>query len=142
VTVLRDFGGKAALALASCAIGLAMAELLVRVLLGPPARVRLYEPAAPLPSSIAETAEASSEAGWIALRDQLYVETPTGRRLRPNTLARIDDHPTSHKSFTIRTNSLGHRHPELGAKTRPRVLFLGDSITASHYLPEEETFVH
>src|SRR5262249_11426859 len=41
----------------------------------------------------------------------------------------------------IRTNSLGYRGPEIGPKTRTRILFLGDSITLGHYLPEEETFV-
>ncbi len=41
----------------------------------------------------------------------------------------------------IRTNSLGHRHPEVGPKSRRRVLFLGDSITAQDFLPEDKTFV-
>lgn len=34
-----------------------------------------------------------------------------------------------------------YRNREISSKTKPRVLFLGDSITFGDYLPEEETFV-
>ncbi len=47
----------------------------------------------------------------------------------------------SGRDVTIRTNSLGFRGPELGAKSIPRALFLGDSITLGEWLNEEETFV-
>ena len=71
----------------------------------------------------------------------LYVETPTGRRLRPNTTARIERHLLSRKPIEIRTNSLGYRNREIGPKIGTRILFLGDSITFADYLEEGESFV-
>jgi len=71
----------------------------------------------------------------------LYVATRTGARLRANTVATIQNHRLSGLETIIRTNSLGYRNPEIGVKSRRRVLFLGDSITLGDWLPEEETFV-
>jgi hypothetical protein len=69
-------------------------------------------------------------------------KTARGRRYSPNTHYTIQHGPQfdNHRVDVI-TNSLGHRGPELGAKQDKRVLFLGDSITASDYLDEEKTFV-
>jgi len=74
-------------------------------------------------------------------RSELYVWTPTGKRLRASTHVLVENHPVSRRSIEIRTNSLGYRNPEIGQKTRTRVLFLGDSITLGDYLQEGETFV-
>lgn len=71
----------------------------------------------------------------------LFIRTPTGRRLRASTEVTIENHYLSHRTILLSTNSLGFRGPELGPKKLPRVLFLGDSITMAHYLPDEETFV-
>ncbi len=71
----------------------------------------------------------------------LYLRTQTGRRLRPNTRAFIENHSLSNRSVTISTNSLGYRNRELTAKHGTRILFLGDSITFGDYVEEDETFV-
>lgn len=65
-----------------------------------------------------------------------------GVRLYPGVRAVIHDHTLSHRDVVIETNSLGLRHPELGAKPDDefRVLVLGDSITFGDYVPFEETF--
>jgi hypothetical protein len=49
----------------------------------------------------------------------------------------------SGRTVEIRTNSIGYRNPEIGTKIegRPRVLFLGDSVTNAGYIDEAETFV-
>src|SRR4030095_3070249 len=71
----------------------------------------------------------------------LYVETPTGRRLRADTHLRIENHDLSKRTIDIVTNSIGYRNREIGPKTGTRILFLGDSITFADYQPEDETFV-
>jgi len=70
----------------------------------------------------------------------IFVETPTGRRLRANAHLRIR-HFLNRREIDFRTNSLGYRNREIAPKTLYRVLFLGDSITGGDYLEEEETFV-
>ena len=77
-----------------------------------------------------------------ATPEALFVETPTGWRMRPNAQAIIHEHRLSHRDIRIRTNSLGFRGPDLGPRHAPRILFLGDSITLADYVEEEETFVH
>ena len=71
----------------------------------------------------------------------LYINTPTGRKLRPNTVATIKNHYLCKCQTEIRTNSLGYRNREIGEKENTRVLFLGDSITMADYIPEERTWV-
>ncbi|MBI5344889.1 MAG: hypothetical protein HZB83_06080, partial [Deltaproteobacteria bacterium] len=58
----------------------------------------------------------------------VYVRTSTGLRLRPNSHAVITN--ANGAKIDFKTNSLGYRNRELGDKTGPRILFLGDSITA------------
>lgn len=67
----------------------------------------------------------------------LIVQTDSGARLRPNSIARIQEHPLSGFDFDIKTNGQGFRHPTLGPKgaDETRILFLGDSITFGGYLP-------
>lgn len=73
---------------------------------------------------------------------RLYRETPTGRRLAPNVEAIIKNHYTSGLDVTVKTSSLGLRHPELKPKQAGeyRVLVIGDSITAADYLPFKQTY--
>lgn len=71
----------------------------------------------------------------------LYFHTPTGMRFRANTHAVIENHRLGGLTIDIETNSLGYRNRELGPKDHKRVLFLGDSITAQDYLPEQWTIV-
>ena len=108
------------LMVASLGVTLIIAEFALRPWLLPPRRVELSK---------------HPEQGG------LYRDTPTGRRLRPKTTAVIHNHDISQRRIEISTNSLGLRNPEIGPKTRKRILFLGDSITFGDYLPEEETFV-
>jgi len=71
----------------------------------------------------------------------IYIETSTGTRLRPNTNAWIENHVLSHRKVNIRTNSIGYRNPEIGKKTKKRILFLGDSVVFEDYLEEKNTCV-
>jgi len=114
--------------------------------------LRLFAPPPPIVSIVREPdldrhlADETREARHVDMTPngawkQLFVRTPTGRRMHANMSVRIVDHELSHQEIEIRTNSLGYRNPEVGPKTRTRVLFLGDSITMAHYLREEETFV-
>jgi lysophospholipase L1-like esterase len=122
-------------------VALAVAEIVARVVL----------PAPPTVISISgEDAAAGGAGGEPTSRATLprhpeegfvYMETPTGRRLRPSAETVILNHKLSKRRVEIRTNSLGYRNPEIGAKRGRRILFLGDSITFGDFLPEEETFV-
>lgn len=77
-----------------------------------------------------------------ASTERFLVYSRTGLRLRPSTQVTLENERLSGRNIVIRTNSLGYRGPELGHKTAPRILFLGDSITLADYLHEKETFVH
>lgn len=72
----------------------------------------------------------------------LYERTDDLFHLRPSVEVMIRNHVQSHRDIYIRTNSLGFRGPEPGPKSKPRVLFLGDSITIADSVAEEETFVY
>ncbi|MFO0984763.1 MAG: SGNH/GDSL hydrolase family protein [Planctomycetota bacterium] len=114
-----------------------LAEVAVRVLLPPPQLVSVYAK-----SNYASRLEQEnrSRLELTAPRPQaagLFVATPTGRRMRANTHVRIEPNELSGLDVVVETNSLGYRNREIGPKTRRRVLFLGDSITAADYLPEE-----
>ena len=138
-------GGAAAnlaLACASILVALLLAEIGLRLFVPPPAAVRIvHDP--DLARRLAEEGREAREVDMppVDFGQDVFVRTPTGRRLRANMHIRISNHRLSHRDVEIRTNSLGYRGPEIGPKTRTRILFLGDSITMAHYLPEEETFV-
>lgn len=133
---------SAGLFLFSLVAGLGGAEVAARIVLPPPARVAIL-------------ADRSAEARRAAERTQradfalpihpeqggLYVETPTGRRLRAGARVVIERHALGGRRIEIRTNSLGYRNTEIGPKRGTRLLFLGDSITFADYEPEEESFV-
>jgi len=125
---------------------LVVSEIAVRLFLPPPERARLTVPSGHDQRLAAEntTPEVLRLDGAVddpAAGGRLYFQTPTGMRLRANTRAVIENHRLHGGTIEIRTNSLGYRNPELGPKQRPRVLFIGDSITVQDYLPEEETIV-
>ena len=132
---------NALLAAAAIVFAVALCELGVRVVLPRPQAVELAAEPAPAPPP------APGEPARIELAERvdepqgIFLETPTGRRLRPNTQAIVKNHYLCHCTTEIRTNSLGYRNRELGPKTRPRVLFLGDSITLADYVPEEQSWV-
>lgn len=71
----------------------------------------------------------------------LYVDTPTGRRLRAHTHVTIENHRLSGRRIEIETNALGYRNRALDPKRGLRILFLGDSITFGDYVDEDQTFV-
>jgi lysophospholipase L1-like esterase len=126
--------------------GLLLAEAAARLFLPPPATVTIT------PAAGAATRRASENAAPLAVRAAahhdlqyagLVIDTPAGRRMRANTEARLQSILGATSEIVVRTNSLGYRSPEIGPKPkdRTRVLFLGDSITLSVYLPEEASFV-
>ena len=128
-------GRKWALAAASTLFSLLLAEGVCRVAVPAPARVNITvnPPTNAVPAEV--RLPVHPEQGG------LYVETPAGRRLRPNTTAHIGRHALSGVPVEIRTNALGYRNREIGEKKGKRILFLGDSITFADYLPEEQCFV-
>jgi len=72
---------------------------------------------------------------WVIL-------TPRGRRLKPD-LNEVYWSEISGQEVKIRTNSLGFRAGEIPPEKTPgafRILVLGDSITLSAFLPEEQTY--
>ncbi len=127
------------LAAGSMLLCVVLAELVCRWLVPAPMRVEVQ-----VSQPVLAPADASDKVLRLTKRPGqggVYVQTPTGRRLRPNTTAVIEKHAISGAQVEIRTNSLGYRSPELGDKTGRRILFLGDSITFADYLPEEESYV-
>ena len=127
---------KLALAGASVVMTLIILEGMVQVFLSAPQTVRVrskgFNPTQSAPDQVVENHPGQSS---------IYVHTPTGGRLRPNTHVTIENHRLSGKRVEIETNSLGYRNREIGEKRGRRILFLGDSITFSDYLPDAETFV-
>jgi lysophospholipase L1-like esterase len=129
------------LVVASTCLTLGLAEGAVRLLLPPPERVTVLS-VEDLDARLRRENDDPKKLGYKGAVNALFIKTPTGRRLRASTEVTIENHSLSHRTIVLRTNALGFRGPEIGPKTRPRTLFLGDSITMAHYLPEEETFVH
>jgi len=129
------------LVVASTCLALGLAEGAIRVLLPPPERVTVLS-VEDLDARLRRENGDPKKLGYKGAVNALFIKTPTGRRLRASTEVTIENHYLSHRTIVLRTNALGFRGPELGPKTLPRTLFLGDSITMAHYLPEEETFVH
>ena len=137
---LRRLSRVLAFVLYSLGAGALLGEGATRLLLPPPERVTVK--ANPdLDRRLAAENKDPRSASYYGAINALYIKTPTGRRLRANTEVVIEQHRLSQRTITLKTNSLGFRGPEPGAKTRTRVLFVGDSITMAPYLPEEETFV-
>lgn len=144
--VPRGIAAAAALVAAGTLFGLLLAEAAARVLLPPPATVTIT------PASQAASRRAGENAAPLAVRAAahhdlqyagLVIDTPAGRRMRAHTEARLQSIVGATGDVVVRTNALGYRNPEIGPRSRDRtrVLFLGDSITLSVYLPEEASFV-
>lgn len=132
------------LVLGGVVLGLAAVEIAVRVMLPAPPSVQVAETSAFEARLAAENANPRSVRLQSLTFDRegtIYFSTPTGVRLRANTHAIIENNLVSGKTVEVRTNSLGYRSAEIGAKTDERVLVLGDSITLQDYLDEDETWV-
>ena len=128
---------RAGLVAASFAFVFGLLEIGARWMLPAPPIVTVERLAAPA----SDFPEQSWSVPFYPERSGLYLTTPTGLRLRPNTHVRIEGHRLNQRTIELRTNSLGYRNPEIGPKQGRRILFLGDSITLGDYLHEEETFV-
>ncbi len=117
------------------------AEVAARLFLSPPQHIATAARAIAAPALGPATPKQALSLAEHPDDGGLYRSTPTGRRLNPNRLVTIENHRLSKKRVLIETNSIGYRNPELGAKTAPRILFLGDSVTFQDFLNEGETFV-
>lgn len=139
----RRLGPRIALLALASAISLALVEVGARWLLPPPQVVRVADAdhAARRAAESARALEASVPHHPEEAGGRLYVDTPTGRRLRANARIVIERHALSRRRIVIETNSLGYRNRELGPKAGRRLLFLGDSITFGDYVDDRETFV-
>lgn len=121
-------------------IALIAGELFTRLLLPTPQRVTIKE-ADSLEARLQSERDKNETFNSSHNNTAAYVSTDTGMRMRANLHVTVERQSLSKQRIEIRTNSLGYRNPELGEKTKTRVLFLGDSITVNEALPEEETFV-
>lgn len=143
-TAARPFRWRdAAVVVIAIVVAGALAEGIARLVFPPLPHAEVREDseaAARRREEIAEGRDFGAEGSELA---GLYVYTPTGLRLRANTVAHIERHNVSGRDVEIRTNSIGYRGSEIGAKEagRTRILFLGDSITNAGYVDEPETFV-
>jgi hypothetical protein len=138
---MRGIGKSITLAGASTCIALLLGEAIARCFAStPPAIVDLPWDEGAEARRAAENRDGFVYQGWGDSSRHLFVDTPTGRRLRANAAVRIR-HFLNGRTIDFRTNSLGYRNREIGPKRIYRVLFLGDSITGGDYLQEPETFV-
>ena len=130
--------GRVVLVVASLTLGLVAAEGVARLVL-PPQQLVEVEASQVRRGGDGPTEEREQRAGIDVLLDW---SGEHGVRLTPNVRATIRNHRVSGRDVVIETNSLGLRHPELGAKGADefRVVILGDSITFGDYLPYEDTY--
>jgi hypothetical protein len=132
---------RIALIFASVLLSLGIAELAIR-LLGSRPQTALVMANPDFDSRLRSENNTALEADAAALPDRsLYVNTPTGKRMRANSIVTIRNHEVSGRDIELRTSSIGLRNPEIGDKADTRVLFLGDSITLADYVDESESFV-
>ena len=119
-----------AVVLISVLIAIIIAEAGARIFMDNPMYSRF------LPSEDKEgiVSEGVPDAGF-------YENTPLGKRLKVNANGIVRKHGLTGTDIPLRTNDLGFRGPPIEYDSRPRVLFLGDSITLGDYLVEENTFV-
>jgi hypothetical protein len=126
---VKRFLFPAVAVLISTSLGLGVLELFARLVLPPPAVVQTD-----FKAGLPEGKETKAAEG-------IYVETAAGLRMRPNAEVTIHYATPVQRDVTIKTNSIGYRERELGAKKKKRVLFLGASITFGMFVEAEETFV-
>lgn len=81
---------------------------------------------------------------WLLVNSPAWYDTSIfqadrelGQVLRPDTTVNMG---TPEFRSTVRINSVGLRGPELGEKTRPRLLTIGDSFTLALQVDEEDSF--
>ncbi len=88
--------------------------------------------------------ELAAQGGLVEANPEFLVQdTARGRRFVPNAHVVIKNHYLSKQDVQIDINSLGFRGAEIGpekSSNERRIVFLGDSVTISDYLPENETF--
>jgi len=116
--------------LGAMALSFCLAEGLLRLLSPPP------------PEFFSSAIDITSIDENAGTQRGLFIQTEEGMRLRPGATFSLTKHPWIDAPVTIRVNSLGFRGPEVPASLPPKtrkVLFLGDSITVSTYLREEDT---
>lgn len=121
-------------------IAFSIGEITTRLLLPAPQRVTIKQ-AENLNQRLQSEREKNESLNTSHNITAAYVSTETGMRMRANLHVTVERQSLSKQPIEIRTNSLGYRNPELGEKTKTRILFLGDSITVNEALPEEETFI-
>jgi len=146
----RAWPANLALLLASTLLTFLALELAARALLEAPPRIRIEggDTASPAscPPGTEENGRCRVDGDLIVTQGLpdfgLYVFTPTGLRLKRNATVLVEHHAVGNQNVEIRTNSLGHRGRELGAKREDelRILVLGDSITLGDNVPEGETY--
>ena len=132
---------KLLLTLCSFVVALLLGEHLVRKFV-PPKKFITIEDNADFMARLEEERANPVEFEYdIGCGTGFYLQTPMGLRMRANARVRIQAHRLHGRPIEIRTNGLGLRGPELGEKSDPRVLFLGDSIFFGEYMNEEDTIV-
>ena len=132
---MRGLPGKIALLLAGVAAGLLLAEAALRWVL--PARYAYIHPEFEILS--VEPAERENQMAGSMLGAALqYVPEPWAYRLKRNLRARFR---SSEFDVDFRTNGLGLRGPDLGAKQGRRVLGLGDSFAMGFGVEYAETYL-
>lgn len=142
MTVMRKLSLPVTLLLCGVGVALLIAEVVVRGVLPPVPAV--LTPAAADSKIIDQDLDQSRTIDErIDSSTALFVNTSTGKRLRPDRDVTIENHFLCKCSVRIQTNSLGYRNREIPLKDplRERVLVLGDSITLADYVPEERTWV-
>ncbi|MBN1506201.1 MAG: hypothetical protein JW955_05120 [Sedimentisphaerales bacterium] len=134
---MRRIVFRVLLLLLSCTVALVLAEVLARRFLSPPqiVEVRTSSGTTPAqPTSMVFTNDPERGQG-------LVLTTPAGRRLRPNTVAVVENYGVRGETIEIRTNAQGYRNRDIGPKAGTRILFLGDSITFGVCLHDHELFL-
>lgn len=128
------------LLIVSTLLALVLCEVLLRLYLPPPQKVSIRSKlSADDLLKRADRSEPLDEQGhWMS---RVFIDTDSGKRLRPNVDVLIENHFISGNDVNLRTNSLGYRGPELREHADQRILFLGDSVTFGDYLAEADTFV-
>lgn len=131
--------------LSALLLSLGLCEMLSRAFFSPPPKVisSRRPDYSPLSGKVTRPngKPVKSPGRWY--QTPLFYPTEKGVRMRPNTRVHLPRHWISGRSVSIRTNSFGYRNPEIREKPNGtlRFLFLGNSITFSGFLPEDETFV-
>lgn len=137
---MRESVVRIVLVLFGCTLALLVAEVGARFLPPPPS---LTVRESTTDQSAVKPVQTLRLKARVDEGDSLLIQTPTGKRMRPNFRAIIENEELCHCRIELTTNSLGFRNPPINSKMPEvdRVLFLGDSITLASYVPEKRTWV-